>query len=425
MQLACPDCGAPVEVTSSFANCLACGADVASHYTPADMIRTVYHRALELYSMGNEVAALEGIRQGIDVLDAPELHLLAALIYRKQGEYKEMREHVAAIPADDILRGEGEWLLRSHQEQLQQGRREVARKRGQTTAKGKQLAEGKANRQFSTEYYPAPLEKKQAAPDSGAPDQPAKPRRNRLPWAIPIAAVLLGAIFLLQGTADSLLTALRQLRTVPEGLTSVYSSFTEDEPEVETGAAASIAAIEETATPTPPPEEPAATASPTPEPPLPTPTASEMDSASVAATIVAAREQTFDLAAYLTGLDRPDLAALPLQATWDQGTAHGELTLQGIVPLMSDRIELLALAEGIDGVAVINDVDLVVQLPETYTVRVGENLRHIAYRLWGDSALWEGLYSANQALIGEDPNNLWVGLALTVPQEQSPEVAPP
>ena len=194
------------------------------------MTRTVYHRALEHYSMGNEEAALEGIQQGIEVLEAPELYLLAALIYRKRGEFKEMREHVAAIPADDVLRGEGEWLLRSHQEQLQLGRREEARKRGRV--KGTQLAVGKASRQFSTEYYPAPLAEKR---DSmiGA----LKVRRNRLPWAIPIAVVLLAVILLTQGAGDSLLSALRQLRSVPDELASVFSSLTRDEPTVDSEAA--------------------------------------------------------------------------------------------------------------------------------------------------------------------------------------------
>ena len=222
MHLACPECGAPVEVTPSFANCPACNANVASHYTPAEMTRTIYHRALEHYSMGNEVAALEGIDQGISLLEAPELHLLAALIYRKRGEFKEMREHVAAIPADDILRSEGEWLLRSHQEQLQLGRREEARRRDR--AKGTQLAVGKASRQFSTEYYPAPLDKKQVATKAVA-----KIRRNRLPWAIPIALLLLVVIFFSRGTGDTLQTALRQLRTIPDGLTSFYASFTRDD----------------------------------------------------------------------------------------------------------------------------------------------------------------------------------------------------
>ena len=433
MHLACPQCGAPVEVTSSFANCPACGSDVASHYTPAEMTRTVYHRALEHYSMGNDEAALEGIQQGIEVLEAPELYLLAALIYRKRGEFKEMREHVAAIPADDVLRGEGEWLLRSHQEQLQLGRREEARKRDRT--KGTQLAVGKASRQFSTDYYPAPLAEKQSS-KMGA----FKVRRNRLPWAIPIAVVLLAVILFSQGGGDSLLSALRQLRTIPEGLTSVYSSLTRDEPAVESEAASapdtsaqiSAAAVEDTpaqAAANPPPPAQAAAQSTeaqstvaTPEPTqasLPTPTVAAEATPDVAAMIVAAaRAQTFDLTTFLNERARPDLAALDLRASWTSSAPPGELTLQGTLTLTSDQIELLQLAAEIEGVTSINHNELVVELPDAYTVRVGENLRHIAYRLFGDATRWTEIYNANQDLIGEDPNNLWVGLSLTVPHEE-------
>ena len=433
MHLACPQCGAPVEVTASSADCPACDADVASHYTPAEMTRTVYHRALEHYSMGNEAAALEGIQQGIEVLDAPELHLLAALIYRKRSEFKEMREHVAAIPADDVLRGEGEWLLRSHQERLQLGRREEARKRGQ--AKGAQLAVDKASRQFSPEYYPVPLDEGQNS-RMGA----RKKGRNRLLWAVPIAVALLTVILLTQVTGDSLLTALRQLRTIPDDLSLVYSTLTRDEPAVETGAASapdtgaqrSAAAIAET--PTPRPDDPAATSDPTlahvpsvetePTQALsPTPTLAADVTPDVAATIVAAtRAQTFDLTTFLNEQSRPDLAALAVRAAWAQDAPPGELILQGTLPLTSDRIELLELATEIEGATSINHDELVVDLPETYLVQKGESLRYIAYRLYGDSARWTEIYDANRELIGEEPNNLWAGLSLIVPQgEQTQE----
>lgn len=423
MHLACPECGAPVEVTSSFANCPACDANVASRYTPAEMTRTVYHRALEHYSMGNEAAALEGIDQGITLLEAPELHLLAALIYRKRGEFKEMREHVAAIPADDILRSEGEWLLRSHQEQLQLGRREEARKRGRT--KGTQLAVGKASRQFSTEYYPAPLDKKQ-----DAKKRVLNMRRNRLPWAIPIAAVLLVIIFFSRGTSDSLLTALRQLRTIPDGLTSVYSSFTRNEPAAateayegpDTGSPISAAAIVNTPTPQKSSAAPPIpTTLPTPEPTqsLPTPTAASSASPDVAATIIAAaRVQSFDLTTFLNEQDRSDLAALGIQASWAQGAPPGELVLQGTVTLTSVQLELVELAAGIEDVTSVDYSGLEVDLPETYVVEAGQNLRHIALWLYGDADRWTEIYEANQDLIGDDPNNLWVGLSLTVPQEE-------
>ena len=426
MHLACPECGAPVDVTSSFSNCPACDANVASHYTPAEMTRTVYHRALEHYSMGNEVAALEGIDQGISLLEAPELHLLAALIYRKRGEFKEMREHVSAIPADDILRSEGEWLLRSHQEQLQLERREGARRRGR--AKGTQLAVGKASRQFSTEYYPAPLKKKQVA-KKGAFNM----RRNRLPWAIPIAAALLVVIFFSRGSGDSLLTALRQLGTIPDQLTSFYSSFTRDEPPVatgaddkpETGSQFSAAAIENTPTPEMSSAAPSTpTTLPTPEPTqsLPTPAATNSASPDMVATIIAAaRVQSFDLTTFLNEQNRSDLAALGIQASWAPGAPPGELIVQGTVAMTSAQIELLGLVSEIEEVTSIDHSGLEVDLPETYLVREGENLRKIALRLYGDSDRWTEIYDANKDLIGENPNNLWVGLSLTVPQEEPQE----
>jgi len=426
MHLACPECGAPVEVTPSFANCPACDANVASYYTPAEMTRTIYHRALEHYSMGNEVAALEGIDQGITLLEAPELHLLAALIYRKRGEFKEMREHVAAIPVDDILRSEGEWLLRSHQEQLQLGRREEARRRGR--AKGTQLAVGKASRQFSTEYYPAPLEKKQVA-TKGA----AKVRRSRLPWAIPFAALLLVIIFLASGSGDTLsrdtlLMPLQWLRAIPAQLNSVYASFTRDEPAAVSGTVeepATDSQFSAAAVDTPEPETsstaaPTPTALPTAVPTQspPTPAATESASPDVRATIVAvARVQSFDLTTFLNEQERSDLAALAIQATWAQGAPPGELVLLGTVTMTSVQTELLELAAEIEGVTSIDSSGLEVILPETYTVREGENLRHIALRLYGDQDRWTEIYEANRDLVGDDPNNLWVGLSLTIPQE--------
>jgi nucleoid-associated protein YgaU len=390
------------------------------------MTRTVYHRALEHYSMGNEVAALEGIDQGISLLEAPELHLLAALIYRKRGDFKEMREHVAAIPADDILRSEGEWLLRSHQEQLQLGRREEARKRGR--AKGTQLAVGKASRQFSTEYYPAPLDKKQVAKKGTF-----KIRRNRLPWAIPIAAALLAVIFFSRGSGDSLQTVLRQLRTIPAELSSFYSSFTRDEPAVETVAddgpdtGSQINAAAAANTPTPQissaaPQAPTSLPTPQPTQSPPTPTAASSAAPDVRATIIAAaRVQSYDLNTFFNDLDRPDLADLGIQASWAPGAPPGELIVQGTVTMTSIQIELLGLMVEIEGVTSIDHSGLAVELPETYLVRAGENLRHIALRLFGDADRWTEIYDANQDLIGEDPNNLWVGLSLTVPQAEEPQ----
>ena len=85
--------------------------------------------------------------------------------------------------------------------------------------------------------------------------------------------------------------------------------------------------------------------------------------------------------------------------------------------LTSVQTELLELATAIEGVTSIDSSGLVVDLPATYTVRAGENLRHIALRLYGDQDRWTEIYEANRDLVGDDPNNLWVGLSLTIPQE--------
>ena len=137
--------------------------------------------------------------------------------------------------------------------------------------------------------------------------------------------------------------------------------------------------------------------------------------------IAAARVQSYDLNTFLNDLDRPDLAALGIQASWAQGAPPGELIVQGTVTMVAVQLELLNLMTEIEGVTSIDHSGLELDLPETYLVREGENLRHIALRLYGNPDRWTEIYDANQDLIGEDPNNLWVGLSLTLPQEEPPE----
>jgi len=55
---------------------------------------------------------------------------------------------------------------------------------------------------------------------------------------------------------------------------------------------------------------------------------------------------------------------------------------------------------------------------DTYIVRSGDTLMRIATRLYGDPSKWRALYDANRQTIGESPNNLDVGMKLTVPRPQ-------
>ncbi len=54
--------------------------------------------------------------------------------------------------------------------------------------------------------------------------------------------------------------------------------------------------------------------------------------------------------------------------------------------------------------------------PSTYTVVKGDCLYNIAKSLYGDSSQWHKLYEANKGVIGGNPNRIYPGQVLTVPQ---------
>ena len=117
MRLTCHDCGSLIYISTTAPNCPDCGADLESYLRALEYVRECYRQASEETLAGDNERALAILAQGLSAVNASELHLLAALIHRKQGEYDGMRRHVAAIPVDDALRPEGEWLLRSHQQE--------------------------------------------------------------------------------------------------------------------------------------------------------------------------------------------------------------------------------------------------------------------------------------------------------------------
>ncbi|MBI3959511.1 MAG: LysM peptidoglycan-binding domain-containing protein, partial [Chloroflexi bacterium] len=106
-----------------------------------------------------------------------------------------------------------------------------------------------------------------------------------------------------------------------------------------------------------------------------------------------------------------DLAALDIKAVLQDG----RLVLAGAVPFTSHRLELMALAGEMPGVAEVDAIDLVVRLPDTYTVADGDTLWTIAWYLYGDGTRWEELYEANAELLGNSIL-LGVGMELEVPE---------
>lgn len=129
-EVTCFHCGYLVQITPDDERCSVCGTDLRRLLTPEQASLYFYQRAIELADNGDPQRALEEIERGLSVTRSVELHLLAAILAERINDFQEMRKHVAAIPIDDPLRGEGEWLLRSHQSRQREQRESRRRPQG-------------------------------------------------------------------------------------------------------------------------------------------------------------------------------------------------------------------------------------------------------------------------------------------------------
>jgi len=409
MRLTCHDCGSRIYISTNSPNCPECGADLESYLRALEYVRECYRQASEETLAGDDERALSILAQGLSAVNASELHLLAALIHRKQADYDGMRRHVAAIPVDDPLRPEGEWLLRSHQQNqraVRQAQREYA----------PPAQVGKAARQLSPEFYPLP-----STFESPLHPQPRRPRRS---WRIigPLLVLVVLAFFLRQPLTSGLALLTARRTTTPVAVVPVVELAALATPGADSGQAVAVPIVESTplstvaaiSEPTPAPVPAASEPMPTPAPPAETvlnpataqlvennpppadsPTETDANRAILAALATATANRS-NLTDFLIRSERSDLAALPVTAL----LRDGKLTLSGVLTLTSQRLELLELAAQMPGVAQVDSTNLVVDLPKTYVVSPGETLWTIAYYLYGDGSLWEELYNANQALLG-------------------------
>ena len=57
---------------------------------------------------------------------------------------------------------------------------------------------------------------------------------------------------------------------------------------------------------------------------------------------------------------------------------------------------------------------------ESYTVKAGDTLTSIAERIYGESSdsTFQNIYQANKDLIGDDPNQIKVGMVLKIPPKK-------
>ncbi len=464
MQITCTECGSLVQVNPPLFRCPTCDADLRDQipseagpaFLPEDEVQGYYDRAAELAVAGNDVEALAEIERGLARVDASELHLLAALIHRRQQAYDQMRRHVAAIPVDDSLRGEAEWLVRSHQEEQRALR--------QATQSGKNKS------RLSVDPIVRKLNRPDRASSNRSAEEESRPRRFGWAWLLPVAGVfalliwwqapllsqLLGPDTFLNRRLDlsseaATINAVDDSEGIPAGANNAVAVPTSTTPPMPASPtpASPTPASPTPASPTPASPTPASPTPVTPTPATPTPTpvtptvkSTPLPSATPLPNVVEApiatvndvavepipspepiasvdesgavdalaTSQAFDLGAFLRQNKRPDLAALPISARLQGGT----LILQGTVSSTQNRIDLLALAEKLPGVDEVNGIDLLIRLPATYTVQADDSLWWIAVEYYGEGARWQEIFDANRNILGPDAL-LSPGQTLTLP----------
>jgi hypothetical protein len=115
LEVTCFHCGQVVQISPDAERCSVCGMNLRKLIGREQASGYFYRRAADMAGIGNVLGALQEVQRGLAYVNTSELNLLGAILCKRLGRWEDMRHFVAAIPADDLLRGEGEWLLRSNQ----------------------------------------------------------------------------------------------------------------------------------------------------------------------------------------------------------------------------------------------------------------------------------------------------------------------
>ncbi|HHY53956.1 MAG TPA: LysM peptidoglycan-binding domain-containing protein [Chloroflexi bacterium] len=378
----CFHCGHAVEISPDADRCEACGANLRRLISAQQASRYFYMRAAELSARSEVAAALAEVQRGLAYQPSSELHLLGAILCKRLNKPEEMRHHVAAIPVDDVLRGEAEWLLRSSQ----------ARQRVPADPRRAQ------DELPLTDAELLPVTMEEVRPSS-------TPRRSRWPGLITAVSVIvllaLGGWWLWTSPPDWL-DSMLSAAPIADLLAG------EEPPAPPTSTTASVAApaavtviAEETPTPLPPT-------------PLPTPVVAP-DLAQQAEPLAAASPQAiivappFDLKTVLIEAQRPELAE-----SVTGRLEGGLLVVEGTAPSVEARDDLAALLARLPGIQEVSLVNVLVRPSSTYTVEEGDSLWAISVKLYGTPDRIQAIFEANQAVLAS-PNDLRVGMVLQIP----------
>ena len=380
LAVTCFQCGHTVEISPDAERCELCGANLRRLISAQQASRYFYARAAELSARGDVTAGLAEVQRGLAYQPSSELHLLGAILCKRMGRIDDMRHFVAAVPVDDVLRGEAEWLLRSSQ----------ARHRAPTDVIRAQ--------------EDAPLSDDELLPLVMEEVRPSfRPARRRSPAR---AVATLSALALLSfggwwlwenppGWVDGLLP-----------VSQVAAPAAQPTAAVERMQAAP--ALGATA-----PATPEATATPESAPtPFINRDVAAIDPQPLAASspeaIIVA--PSFDLKTILIEAQRPELAE-----TITGRLEGSRLVLEGTIGSVEDRDALVALLQRLPTVEDVSAVNVRVRPPSTYTVVEGDSLWAISMKLYGNPDRIDALYEANRDVM-TSPGALRIGMVLQVPE---------
>lgn len=404
-EVTCSHCGRHVQITPDAARCSWCGEDLQTLLIPQNATAYFYRRSADLAARGDLEGALAEAERGIDYYDASELRLLAAILSKRMGDMGTLRFHVAAIPVDDRLRQEAEWLIRA-----QSGRAVESSERPRKPY-------GAATTEIASS--PSPLDGATFVNQDGAETEapPANPDRHgagEVRPTAPAAEVSRGGLWVQRmwaAVAVSLLLVAGAMGWVllndgPDALLAMLPGA----PTIATPTAESVAPL----APVTPAPLVLPTATPQGTPTVPAEFVSAPESAPVADSGFGAllRANTFDLATVLADAGHPELAALDLSSQLN----GGEVRVSGIVTNTTYRESIVETVGAVHGVVDVNASELLVRVPVTYTVQEGDSLWQIVTFYYGTDAAARvtDLYSLNRDVL-PSASSLQVGMELQMP----------
>ncbi|MCB0110658.1 MAG: LysM peptidoglycan-binding domain-containing protein [Caldilineaceae bacterium] len=391
-EVVCFNCGRIVHISPDAELCSVCGENLRELIHPAYASRYFYDRAANLVAGSDLLQALREVDRGLNYQASSELRLLGAILSQQMGDFEQMRRHVAAVPVDDVLRPEAEWLLRSHQE----------RKRDERTARRIASLPPLTDDVSPFEEdvtLPVPLTKPEFVRST---KQRPPTRRGRERTVVGLAVMLLLLAVVTTGFAlrDSEWSAILPWSATAESVTDdtadpaiVAPVYQPKEQESESGPILAPTATSAIGVPEDVVEI------------VPEPVAQGTLSALVINPL-----QPFDLETYLLENERTDLAQLGVAASSQEGT----LLLDGIVPSYLARKDLIEIMEAAPGVSRVSGANLLVRLPPTYTVAAGDTLWAISYQFYGEDRIGE-ILAANRAVLPSS-ELLTIGMELTLPE---------